>query len=386
MFLSSLIYLFTFACSIFCAYLYGYYANKSSINSGAKTQYVKMFLGFFVIFLPCILAACRDDSVGIDTTKMVNNTFKIAIDSKDFISFYQADDLEILYSLVIYLCAKITNKVWFCLFVIQLLTFYPIWIIAKKQQAKIPPWSIIAFYLFVFYNNSLNLVQQSIACSFTLLTYQYFKDNKKALSAICMIVAVLFHQSVSFMIPVFLICYFVVNKNFAKIKLTLLILGIIAIYFFSGRIFLYLLENTKILPSSYRLYYDVFVTQNTYRNYYINPWSFYCLFDFCMRVMFILVPITIFHAIKNEKYDNKEYFLITAIGLCIYSLALFGLNTMYGGRITLCCDYFTVLLVPSITSRKFKSGRIFFWLMILLYWYVFIIRLGWSGSSIYHLR
>ena len=196
-----------------------------SRNQNKKTRAV---IDTIAIFIPCLLAGIRANTVGTDVSvylePMVANA-NSALNIHDYmLSSWQqgwvirgVQDIEIGFSLLVYFCIKIFNSIYVLQFVIQLLTILPVYI-GLRKIGKSNLWLGMLTYFCMFYNNSLNIMRQSIAVAFIFLAFQYLFNEKRKKFIISLIIACLFHNSALLGFPIWFLYEFIRMRIFKKIK------------------------------------------------------------------------------------------------------------------------------------------------------------------------
>lgn len=164
-----------------------------------------LFFASIAIFIPCFLAGIRADSVGTDVSVYLEPMILNARGAQNFqnylLSSWQqgwvvrgVNDIEIGFSILIYLIIKLFNNRYVLQFVIQALTIIPIYIgLVKRKEKNI--WIGMLVYFCFFYNISLNIMRQAIAMSLVFCAFQYLMEKHKIQFWIIMIGACLFHTT-----------------------------------------------------------------------------------------------------------------------------------------------------------------------------------------------
>ncbi len=211
-----------------------------SLNYRKRAQIIFTALS---MFFPCLLAALRGSSVGIDMQIYIIRFFNLAVKSDSFRDYVKLVGLtDYLYLAINYFISRFTNLLWIELFIQQALVIVPIYIALFRifENKK----SIIlgmCFYFLSMYNFSLNISRQSIALAFGILGFSYLgKENKKYI--LYVIVATLFHNSAVIMAIPFIVFKLLDSKYISR-KLKIFISFSLSI---GCILFIYLLSN--LLP------------------------------------------------------------------------------------------------------------------------------------------
>ena len=194
---SAIIYLITFFSSIIL-----FWVGQRLYKYGYRKSILRKIVFLIAVLIPCLLAGFRADSVGLDVKGYILHSMQTASFSgiHSFTECCKALDMapEYLYMFLVYVCSRVTSDSGLLLFMVQLLTIGPIAVAAIQLRKEISIPLVMATYLFCFYNNTLNIMRQSVSCAFILLgtTYMYnkkLKINKK--TVVCFVLACLFHKS-----------------------------------------------------------------------------------------------------------------------------------------------------------------------------------------------
>lgn len=385
--ISVLIYLSCFISSI---YFFKRAVQVHPTNFYTKVKYI-LFLSLAII-IPCLLAALRDYSIGVDTENYAVNIPLFAINNHDFKSIYISNGggTEILFDLLIYLVTSFTTNGRIILFLLQLLTILPIYFAAMKLKDKLTVSLLMGTYFFLFYNNSLNLSKQSIACSFLILAIAYaFTDLEDKHNIIkyyaCMLISILFHKAAIFGVVLVVLCRITEKSNKSiLIKFLIYSFAIIFPFFIMG--FIGMLIDSSVLPPRFLNYINLFITNGTNSKYHIDPFSYYFIIEIILRLLLIMIPLLFLR--KSRRNEFVKFLETTQIlGFLIYVVVLFSLQISYGQRISMFLEYFSILFIPyCVKNWNIKSycQRIYLiYGLLMAYWLIWVVLLGWSGSGIY---
>lgn len=146
------------------------------------------------ILAPCLLAAFRDPTVGVDVLTYAEPSFYSAI-SRNIWEYIASSDNEPLFSLLAYVSANVFQSSFVYYFLIELLVVAPVYKAIKDncpRSLRFLAWLVFYFTLFGF---SFNLMRQSIAVAILLAGFSYL--SKKSYFKYCLVVIVAcgFHYS-----------------------------------------------------------------------------------------------------------------------------------------------------------------------------------------------
>lgn len=380
---SLLIYAVTFVLSYQCLCA----AQIDVEKNVSKNRIIYLWLA---ILLPCILAGLRADTVGVDVGVYVVRDVKYGAISQ---SLKQLQDLmssesELLYCVLVYISTRLTSDAGMLLFLLQLLSIAPCVkaFCLLKDRINVPLAYLI--YLLYFYNTSLNLMRQAVACSFILMGMAYLHSEKKHRlfkAILSFIVAILFHKA-AFIGIILLLLLEIFSKFKGKYTIKLLLfIGICLLPTLLMKSTDYLMSNPNI-PYRYKFYLSVFVYHDSHEGYFVNPFSLYTLADLLFKALLVLIPVYFAHQVKR---NNEEIVLenICLSGFLIYTIVLFSMKTVYGNRISMFLDYFIMLFAPYVIPERLLSKRKFVYEgLLLMSWLIMVMYLGSSGSQNYMFR
>ena len=379
---STLLYLFVFL--ITC--IFTYQAENKFNNKYKRTA---VLLSVAAVFIPSLLAGVRDDTVGKDVLQYAVRTFNSAEMSRSFEQMRSLSKEPMGYTLLAYITSRFFDDTGYFLFTSQLFVVGPIFIAAYKNRSHFPMWLTMCSYLFLFYNNSFNIMKQSVSSAFIVLCYCYIKERKYIKASLCFLIAFSFHFSAVFGLVFILMSMFVKSKNDTAAKTFLIMICVLAIIYL--RDISTFLINNSYLPEKYtRNINAVFdMDQNVYLR--IVGFNKHVFMDWLFRMLFVIAPI---YFLKKANKDTDENIkILTIIGLVFYTYVLFVFRTVYGGRISIYCDFFVILLVPAFGnvfkqktfSQKFTVNSIIVSTMA-IYWFLWVMISGWSASNYFKFR
>lgn len=389
-FVSVVIYVSCFGISI--------YGTKKAAN--IKSYYPKkkvLFLLYAILAIipPCLLAAIRDYSVGVDTYNYAVNIVSLAKYSHNFNVVYLANGggTEILYIFLVLILSSVTTDGTIILFALQLLTILPIFIVAIKMRKKVSASLVLGTYFLLFYNNSLNLCKQSVACSFLLLGTIYLFDDKNKKNCffkavIYFAIGCMFHKVALFGVVMIL----VIRWGTSTAQRLLIRIPVYLITAFFPILLSRVIEvglRAGLFSERFLKYIDLFVVNGKTGEYGVNPFSVYFIIEIVLRLMLIICPIVL----CSKGYDDRFMSFLKMsqiLGFLIYITILYGMKISYGQRFSMFLDYFAILFIPySVKNWALVNSfqkKIFVYTIMFIYWFGWIVLLGWSGSGIYKFR
>ncbi len=379
---STLLYLFVFLLTCILT-------NKAEKRINHKQKLDFFVLSVVAVFIPSLLAGMRGDTVGKDVLMYAVRTFEYAENAESFESLYNISTEPIGYTFLAFITSKFFDDTGYFLFTSQLMVICPVYICAYKRRQDFPMWITMSVYLFVFYNNSLNIMKQSVSAAFMLLCYCHIKDKEYFRAIIAFFISLTFHTSaiIGLVFILFSLVLCTIKNKSAKLSLAMFLLAIMV----NIEVISKFLVDNGLLPEKYaKNIYAVFdMSQNVYLR--IVGFNTHVLFDWIFRVLLVLLPIMFLSRINKQTDEN--IINLALIGLVFYSYVLILFKTVYGNRISLYCDYFLVLLVPQLKNvfrnysliEKFSVDTFIVGTMC-VYWYVWVMLFGFSASNYYTFR
>lgn len=175
---------------------------------------------------PIIIAGLRDSTVGSDMELYIVPIFNgIASNGQNLIEFFDSyPDIERGYLFLNYVIAQLTDQPFVLLLCIHILIIIPLYVTAMKWRKYLSPVLFMFIFYMIFFQESLSIVRQSIAMSFSMLGLTLFLKpqidieekidtgvRRYVYSGGCLVIAFLFHQTAVIALS-FPIIYFVVDR------------------------------------------------------------------------------------------------------------------------------------------------------------------------------
>lgn len=159
------------------------------------------FLGFaflaLAVLLPSVVAGCRDFTIGTDTNYYVRRLFVAALGTQDVGQFFsdQIDQYEPGYLLLTFASAHVSDDMHLLLFAVETIILSTMMIAIVKVSNGNGLGTAFGAYLILHYNESFNLVRQSLAIAFVMLAVAYLLKKQYTKYAVSILVAMSFHSS-----------------------------------------------------------------------------------------------------------------------------------------------------------------------------------------------
>lgn len=208
-------YLICFLITILLAYANEKYLRKHE-NSNKKSNASKVILAALVILPPAILAGLRDYVVGTDVMVYAYSTFNDAQYIHSISDFFNPagtvynSPIEIGFWLLAWFSTLFGNDAHIFLFFISLFIGIFVYLILYRMREFVSLWLGETVYLLCFYNETLNMMRQSMAVVMVMyaFTFVYYNRSWKKFLLIA-IPSYFFHHSaligLSLFIPVLML-------------------------------------------------------------------------------------------------------------------------------------------------------------------------------------
>lgn len=340
----------------------------------------KVFI-ILAFLIPCILAGLRKETIGTDLQVYVKPMFQLAIDSKNFQEFLNGTwinnstggtwfttDVEIGFSLLLYLITKIFKSFQVLLFLFQLVIITLIYKGLKFFKNKSLQLNALTYYC-LFYCVTYNMIRQFLAMAIIFYGLKFLIERKYRYYILLNILALFFHKSAIIGLSILLLysisdnnrikLFFLKIKIKNKIKIVILISILVLILFQLEFI-------TNILQS---------VGLEKYKSYLKGEYSFLPK-QFLLRIPFVCL---IFTEYKKNK-ENRIYLFALLLNIIDLFLSQLGSITPHSGRIAQYFYIFNIILYPLIcTTGKYKNIKSIFLKSFLIFYFIYtIMYLGWQ--------
>lgn len=337
---------------------------------------------FFSILIPCMIAGLRAASIGTDIQVYAEPIFITAQNSESFFEYWGSEfymprawaysfvnEYEIGYVILNYIVAKGLNSFPCFLFLLQLLTVYPIFKCLMDFRNTQPVWLGMIVYYLMFYNQTLNSMRQWVAMAFLFYGFQYLRKDSYPKYICCIFGAFLFHKSAILGLIIFAVYVLITKKSRLKktVKAFILVcLGVIGIFS---------LDIIVIILRFLGLPYESYISGELH----LMP------YQFLYRIPIMLLFFVRWKYIKIYN-QNTLFYLV----MLFYDVLASQLNSIIGtaGRIGLYFSEYYMLTYPAIcsasTSKKNRQVmRLFVLSYLCVYWWYTFVFSGWSQTVPY---
>lgn len=214
------------------------------------------------------------------------------------------------YTIFLIICAFITNY-----FIFKFIRKY-------SQNMCI---SFLLFFLCRFFFSEMNIVRQYIAIGIFLYSIKYIETRKIAKYLICIGIAMLFHYSIIFMMPL----YYIYDAKFDRKKMIWMSLITIVV---NGLFYGILIKITGLL-GIYQEYINKFYGSNKLGS----------IIDFVMHLVIFIFLLCIY---KNNKINKKDTFFYN----CSFVLVLVSFLSIRLSVLNRITEYLSILMIVQLPN------------------------------------
>ena len=341
-----LIYLVAFLLSTILLYI-------GSIQESKQLKRLFVLLGMLVV---CLLAGFRDESVGTDIRWYSKRLFQGALDSRSWIEYFNLyNHYETGYLFLNYVVSRFSKSLGVMHFVIEFIICFNVYYAYKTIGKESEAWYGMLIYYFVYYNQSFNLMRQTISCSFIFLAFAFLKKKKYVISAVLIGVGILFH--VSSFIAVIAVVLFILSSKFEKEIRGIIIISSVLFYVIGRNLIGRLLVSLTFLSSQFSSYFS-----SSYK--YDIPYSIFIYLIIATVFSIVILKNTpsvdddesIVTGMSNERQWNNFLLLMALVSTILMP---FLSSIMLLWRSLLSFNFITMYTYENVDSRLniLVSGR-----------------------------
>lgn len=338
-------------------------------------KFLKKLIIIFALLIPCILAGVRKEIIGTDLQVYVKPMFQLAMNSKNFQEFlngtwinnntggtWVTTDVEIGFSLLLYLITKIFRNFQVLLFLFQVIIVSLIYKglrVFKNQDLYL---NMLAYY-FLCYVITFNIIRQCLAIAIIFYSFKYLFKKKYGCYLLFNILALFFHKSAIIGL-VILLLYNISDNNriklfFLKIKIKnkikiIILISILVLILFQLEFIINILQSLGL---------------EKYKSYLKGEYSFLPK-QFLLRIPFVWL---IFKEYKKNK-ENKIYLFALLLNIIDLFLSQLGSVTPNSWRIAQYFSIYNIIFYPMVCdSGKYKIFKNLFLISYLIFYFSYTI-------------
>ena len=371
-------------------YLITFILSLVFLNYAIKLKYANkkvLYVFFLTIVIPCFIAGCRGLENGYDVKVYVSPIFKYAIENNIksfFVASFKLGVKDIFYVGLTYIVVNLFKNFSLYLFILELLVILPMYktLINTYKKKSSVLFGMLIVYL-IMYNQTFNMVRQSIAMAFGILGFSYFLANNNKKGWLNIIISIFFHNTaIIFIVIVFLYKIFVSEKvnNRTKQTLSIFLIIICIVVFFEIETIIKSFVQLKLMDGSVLSYITIRKREKIDFSY--------------INTIFYALPILL--SMLRKKQDTKNNFnrFITTVNICGLILLQLGAVYTFLDRISYYLLYFPIIFVLPNYSIDFKRKFTMNYLLIncfsliglLSYWYFWNVLVNYNDAFPYIFR
>ena len=354
---------------------------------GKKSRWILDVVG---ILIPLLMATFRTETVGNDVLGYVKPMYLCAYNASNFIGYETAllsqlstRDLEFGFSLIGYIGTKLTGSLCGVFFLYELVMLVFIYLSIRKYNDEISKkynlpqikiYIAMFCYLTLFYNMSLSMMRQSMACSLIVYCIVCLIAEQYIRSAISLMGAILMHSTaaVGFVLILLYIC---IDRKWKNIRKLIIPAGLV-IAAFGGQMYWIIMDFlSRFIPIPARyLAFEYMWNQGKGVN---------LAFLYLIGCAFFSVWLLKFRKDKkNNYYIFLEYIIWCSVFLTPMSIAAANVS-----RVLYYFFYFFVLLIPMTANRgiriKMKHKSFIPLLICTVFWVGCVLLNDYTGTLSY---
>jgi hypothetical protein len=188
--------------------------------SGKLRGMLHIVFTILALLVPCVVAACRDATVGTDLSQYGLNDFNLVSANGFF------DGLSVLlgyqqpfgYSLVTTIDVLLFHSLPIHLFILQALTIVPVYMATRRFAGREYVWVGMLWYMTMLYPSSLNIMKQMIAVAFLTLAIGPIVKGKKIEFLLWVAIAYSFHQTAVLFIALYPLCRLILTSKKLRLE------------------------------------------------------------------------------------------------------------------------------------------------------------------------
>lgn len=352
---------------------------KFSVNENKK--YLIVVFVALTVLIPSIVAGGRDLSIGTDTRGYLLADYNI---SNNVSSIKDAIDLsneELGFISLVYFVSHIFENIHVVMFVIEFIIMCFVVKYALSADNKDEAHTIILFYMFLCFANSMCIMRQHISLAILLFSTRMFENKKYLHCGLLFILAYLFHSSAVCFLLIYLLLFISEKNSFSVMKRKYFIICIVlSLVILNLSFFLDILINViHILPSRYNLY----ISSSWF---YSSSGNSIITLRFILNALFIII-FWLFYIIESDEINKKRN--LFSLVLMIFNMILYieSRKFLILSRFSIYFFYGAILLNPAIVKQlkfndKIKISKKGYFKSVLNFTVILLVLVTFYGDVI----
>lgn len=205
-----------------------------ALDKYKNDKLVSFLLAAILILILSLVAGIRSINLGYDASKYVRSTL-FRIEYFDTYKEFMANTtVESGFSTFSYLICMISPNLNLMMFCYSLVTSIFIFLFLYNEKDKISLSKGLIIYYLTLYLVSFNIIRQSISVAMVLYSFSMVRKNKKIIPILVLLVAMTFHNSTIFAIPIYVLYfgYKFMDKKKIVWKKKIYITGVVLVLLF----------------------------------------------------------------------------------------------------------------------------------------------------------
>ena len=342
-----------------------------------KSKILFAFVSLLILTVPSLLAAFRNDTVGVDVNVYEKSYFTDATQSSSFFEYYETEDSDLFFLAINYVASCFSDSLGAAFFLIEFVFLFFAYLAIYRMRDYSPMWISMLLFMLCYFNLSFNVMRQMVATSFLLFAFTYLlRDNNIKKFFILSIVSFFFHKT-AFIGGFFFIYIFwaLSTPKSQKTKTVIYVLGCIGIYV----LFQILLLLLAGLGGRFE-HYIAYGGMDSGANWQPTVVTVFVLGDL------MLLCLTVYLYLIKEKENKKEVYVLFMLVVVDLMSQLLGKYTMYANRMSCYFGSPYIFILPklflktNIVNRRTKY--VFVSILLLAFVVIWLRMINQTGNTI----
>lgn len=379
-----IVYLITFLIASLSASCAHYFYSKSKI--------IFLFFSLITILVPTLVAGFRSDTVGTDMNFYLLDIYDKAADYSDPSQILTDPTFEPVFLLLVFSGLKLFNSLQGILLMLAVTNMTLVYSGLCMLKDKLHLGLAVAVYLFLFFNDSLNLMRQHIAVSICFFSFACLYRKNYIGSGIAYAIA-LFAHSTSFIFALPLAVFELFRRGKLKMKSTMM-----KVYWIGLPLSLLIFDVLLNTLISFGVVSEKYMRYLTSENesgtrFPLSFLFFFFLFFVLGYQMLKRIPKSwdLLHLKTIIRERDTTEVIKSFFTFDLYSIMVVGMSTLVSiwvARMNIYFQVLTVALFPMILYRL-KSQDVqwmkwVFFVLLFLYWFWTFIHANNGETYPYH--
>lgn len=379
-----IVYLITFLIASLSASCAHYFYSKSKI--------IFLFFSLITILVPTLVAGFRSDTVGTDMNYYLLEIYDKAVVYSDPTQILTDPTFEPVFLVLVFSGLKLFDSLQGILLMLAVTNMTLVYSGLCMLKDKLHLGLAVAVYLFLFFNDSLNLMRQHIAVSICFFSFACLYRKNYIGSGIAYVIA-LFAHSTSFIFALPLAVFELFRRGKLKMKSTMM-----KVYWIGLPLSLLIFDVLLNTLISFGVVSEKYMRYLTSENesgtrFPLSFFFFFSLFFIYGYQVVKRIPKSwdLLHLKRIKKELDTTSFINDFFVFDIYSVIVMGMATMVSLWVYRMNIYFQVILValfPIIFQRfKHQDAKWVKWVffsLLFLYWFWTFIHANNGETYPYH--